>query len=100
MTQLVRIYKGERKPDAYLYVDFSDDLARVPEVLLNQFGNLTEVMLLKLDAGRQLARADAVEVLKQIESNGFYLQLPPPDSDQMQPFAESKAASALTGSDP
>jgi len=97
MTRLVRIYKGARKPDAYLYVDFSDELARVPEALLNQLGDMVEVMSLKLNADRRLARADAGEVLEQIESNGFYLQLPPPDSEYMRPFAKSEATS---GADP
>ena len=96
MTRLVKVYKGARKPDSYLYVDFSEELARVPEALLNQFGDMVEVMSLKLDADRRLARADAGEVLEQIDSNGFYLQLQPPDSDHMQPFVKTEAA---TGAD-
>lgn len=84
-SRLVKIFKGARKPDAYLYVDFVDELSRVPEALLSQFGETTEVLSLKLTARRQLARADAAEVLAQIESAGFYLQLPPPEGSVVIP---------------
>ena len=36
--RLVKVYKTRRKPDMYLYVDFAEDLGRVPESLLEQFG--------------------------------------------------------------
>jgi uncharacterized protein YcgL (UPF0745 family) len=84
-TRLVKVFKGTRKPDAYLYVDFADELSRVPDALLSQFGETTEVLSLKLTAQRQLARADAAEVLSQIESVGFYLQLPPPEGTVVIP---------------
>jgi uncharacterized protein YcgL (UPF0745 family) len=34
-------------------------------------------MSLVLESGRKLARADAQEVLDNIEQHGFYLQMPP-----------------------
>jgi hypothetical protein len=34
-------------------------------------------MMLMLSPGRKLARADAKEVLREIDENGFYLQMPP-----------------------
>ena len=79
MTRLVKVFKGSRKADTYLYVDFAEELSRVPAALLEQLGETTEVLALKLSRERKLARADAAEVLSQIESAGFYLQLPPPD---------------------
>lgn len=84
-SRLVKIFKGLRKPDAYLYVDFAEELSRVPEALLTQFGETTEVLSLKLTAERELARADAKEVLAQIEQTGFYLQLPPPQGSVVIP---------------
>jgi hypothetical protein len=62
----------------YLYVDFGEDLARVPESLLAGFGKPVPVLSLELTADRKLARADAAVVLASIESAGFYLQMPPP----------------------
>ena len=78
-ARLVKIYKSLRKPDSYLYVDFSEDLSRVPETLLSQFGELELTLSLSLNPSRKLAQADAAEVLSNIEANGYYLQMPPSD---------------------
>lgn len=75
--RLVKVYKTRRKLDLYLYVDFREDLSRVPEGLLAQFGRPELALSLTLSSTRRLARADAAEVLSQIESAGYYLQLPP-----------------------
>jgi hypothetical protein len=77
MSRLVRVYKGSKKPDTYIYVDYADALSRVPQALLDQFGEAEQVLSLKLETGRRLARADAAEVLAQIAEVGFYLQMPP-----------------------
>lgn len=77
--RLVKVYKTRRKADTYLYVDFSDDLTRVPETLLNQFGTPELALSLNLSADRPLARAEAGAVLKAIEEAGFFLQMPPAD---------------------
>lgn len=76
-TRLVEIFRGRRKPEAYLYVDKAQGLAEVPQPLLNQFGEAESVMSLMLDSRRKLARANAAEVLQKIEEQGYYLQLPP-----------------------
>jgi uncharacterized protein YcgL (UPF0745 family) len=77
--RLVKVYKTRRKVDLYLYVDFQEDLNRVPDELLEQFGRPELALSLVLSSTRSLARADAAEVLSQIESTGYYLQLPPND---------------------
>lgn len=97
-SRLVKVFKGARKPDAYLFVDFAEELQRVPEALLTQFGEISEVMSLKLTAQRELARANAVEVLEQIELTGFYLQLPPPEGEVVIPPQQTRSASAASGS--
>ena len=61
----------------YLYVDKARGLDDVPEALLQQFGEPQPVMTLLLGPERRLARADTVQVLAQIEVQGFYLQMPP-----------------------
>jgi uncharacterized protein YcgL (UPF0745 family) len=75
--RIVAVYKGARKPEAYLYVDKARALADVPEALLGQFGETEVVMTLLLEPGRKLARANATEVLAKIEEQGYYLQMPP-----------------------
>lgn len=73
----MRVYRSSRRQDMYLYVDAGADLAPVPEALLERFGKPVEALSLMLTADRRLARADAVRVLESIESDGFYLQMPP-----------------------
>ncbi len=74
---LVQVYRSSRRDGMYLYVDADEDLARVPEPLLKRFGRPVPALSLPLTADRQLARADAAAVLRNIEDCGFYLQMPP-----------------------
>ena len=78
--RFVRVYRSSRRQEMYLYVDASTDLARVPEALLERFGRPVEALSLMLAPDRTLARADAARVLEQIEEEGFYLQMPPPET--------------------
>ena len=75
--RLVQVYKSTRKTEMYLYVDKARGLVDVPEPLMKQFGEPEEVMMLMLAPDRKLARADAAEVLAEIDEKGFYLQMPP-----------------------
>ncbi len=77
MSRLVKIYRSPSVQGMYLYVDFREDLQRVPEALLKRFGNPIEAMSLELTPVRKLARADADAVLRNIEEAGYYLQMPP-----------------------
>ncbi len=79
MNRRVKVYRSQRKPDMYLYVDFTAALSRVPQSLLDKFGRPVEALSLDLTSERKLARADAETVLDQIESTGYYLQMPPVD---------------------
>ena len=78
-ARLVKVYKTKRKPDMYLYVDFAEDLGRVPESLLAQFGVPELALSLSLSSDRTLARADAGVVLQAIAETGYFLQMPPTD---------------------
>jgi uncharacterized protein YcgL (UPF0745 family) len=61
----------------YLYVDKAEDLERVPGPLLQTFGKPEHAMVLVLSPERQLARVDVTKVLREVEENGFFLQMPP-----------------------
>ena len=61
----------------YLYLAREDDFDCVPELLLRRFGQPRKVMELELHEGRPLARADVAEVMRQLEEEGYYLQMPP-----------------------
>ena len=65
----------------YIFVAEEEELSRVPAELLKRFGRPIEAMSIQLGVDRSLARADAVTVLEQITSKGFYLQMPPTPED-------------------
>ena len=71
------VYKSLKQFDYYLYVDKDEQLRRVPDGLKQLLGGLQQVLELELGSGRKLAQADVQEVLQQIESRGYYLQMPP-----------------------
>ena len=73
------VYKGSRKPDAYLYIQHEGDFSQVPESLLGLMGSLQLVISFDLTADSTLAQAHVKEVLEQLRDRGFYLQLPPSD---------------------
>lgn len=73
----VKIYRSSKREGMYLYVDHEELLSRVPEELLKRFGRPVEVMEMELSAAQKLARVEAASVLHQIETAGFYLQMPP-----------------------
>ena len=85
---LVQVFKSSKKDEMYLYVQKSEGLERVPPALMEVFGKATPVMLVPLTPERQLARADAKEVLRQIEAQGFYLQMPPAKDDVVDATAK------------
>lgn len=73
------IYRSNKKTDAYLYVQEEGNFSRVPPDLLTLLGQLDLVMTLELTPDRTLARADPEQVRQQLDTQGYYLQLPPSD---------------------
>lgn len=71
------IYKSLKKTDNYLYVEKQGDFSKVPAPLLQLLGTLEWVMDIDISPDRKLARADAAQVCRQLEEQGYYLQLPP-----------------------
>lgn len=81
MTQhasiLCSIYRCSKKEGMYVYVSKKEGLERIPAPLLKQMGETELAMTLLLTPEKKLARAQASDVLKEIQDNGFYLQMPP-----------------------
>jgi uncharacterized protein YcgL (UPF0745 family) len=77
MSVICQVYKSPRRAETYLYVEHQRGVADVPEALLESFGEPQAVMLLHLTPERRLARAKATDILSSIETQGYYLQLPP-----------------------
>jgi uncharacterized protein len=71
-------YKTSKKEETYLYVDKKTGLEKLPDALLRQFPDPSLVTTFKLTRDRKMARVDAAKVLDAIQSQGYYLQMPPP----------------------
>ncbi len=71
------IYKSLRQFDYYLFIKKDEGLDRVPDALKTLLGNLEKVTEVKLHTLRKLAQADVIEVMAQIEAEGYFLQMPP-----------------------
>lgn len=84
MKRVCQVFKSARREEMYLYVDKARGLEDVPDTLLAQFGEPRPVMTLLLTPERNLARAQAAEVLEKIASQGFYLQMPPSEAERLQ----------------
>ena len=71
------VFKSAKKNDFYLYLKADREFESLPMELRHSFGTPIFVMDLTIDEQRRLARADTLKVLRALEENGFYLQLPP-----------------------
>ena len=80
---LCEIFKSSRKEEMYLYVDKRQGFKSVPEPLMATFGKPIAVLTMILTADKKLARVNAEDVIKGIEEQGFYLQMPPAKEDYL-----------------
>ena len=71
------IYKSNKKYDTYIYVEKEDNFDRVPGTLMKLLGKLEFVMTLELNPERALAQADPTQVIESLQTQGYFLQLPP-----------------------
>jgi len=75
------VYRSPRKQEMYLYLADEDAFDKVPQALLERFGEPILVIELELSPERQLAREDVNRVIANLDDQGFHLQMPP----QLQP---------------
>ena len=81
-TMLCKVYRSPRRSEMYLYVTGEQDLAPVPDDLLQRFGVPELALTLALTPDRKLARVDSGEVLAALRERGWFLQMPPlPDAE-------------------
>lgn len=69
------IYRSERKPDTYLYLVEKDDFSKIPEALLEVFGEPEFSFEFELTPSRGLAKEDPAMVYANLSQQGFHLQL-------------------------
>lgn len=73
------VYKGDKKEDSYLYLNYEFDADHVPSefpaAILRMMGALSLVVAFDLQPNRVMPQAEAPKVLADLESQGYYLQL-------------------------
>ena len=85
------VYKSLKKADTYLFIERRDDFSRVPASLLETFGDPQLTMLINLATKTHLAQADLAKVKTALQSQGYYLQIPPPPENLLkQHLAQQK----------
>lgn len=84
---LCAVYKSSRKADTYLFVKKRDCFEDVPAALMDMFGVPQLVMVFPIAKRESLGMADIHRVRAEMEENGYYLQIPPP---QVNLLAEHK----------
>ncbi len=72
---LCHIYRSNRKFDTYLYLVDKDDFSVISADLLRIFGQPEFSFSFDLTADRRLAKEDTSEVLDNLVSQGYHLQL-------------------------
>ena len=72
---LCHIYRSDRKLDTYLYLLDKDDFSVVPDELLRIFGSPEFSFSFDLTQDRKLAKEDTAEVLDNLASQGYHLQI-------------------------
>ncbi|EGN74407.1 hypothetical protein A28LD_2205 [Idiomarina sp. A28L] len=75
---LVRILRSPKKADTYLYLPLKAEIDELPEVLQGLFTPEQLVTKLSITPERQLARISGVKLLEHLNTEGYYLQVPPP----------------------
>lgn len=91
MTLECDVLRSSKKEDLYLYVRKEQGLEEVPESLRQQFGKPVLAMTLELTPERRLARANVLNVMEALQTQGYYLQVPPLAGGEMLNIANNNS---------
>lgn len=82
-----RVLRCSKQAEMYIYLraDLGED--DIPAALRERAGRLSEVMRLELSPQRRLARVDVRQLIRQLQRDGVYLQLPPAGRIQTELYA-------------
>lgn len=78
------VYRSNNKPGMYLYLKEKDDFNEVPDSLIKLLGDIDFTFEFDLASDRKLVRAEAKEVLRIMQENGYFLQMPPPKGEILE----------------
>ncbi len=79
------VYRSEKKEETYLYLARGTEFEDLPTELQELFGEPIRVISLVLSPERKLAQVDVNKVIEHLESDGYFVQLPPktPTEDEI-----------------
>jgi len=80
------VYKSQKKDETYIFIPTKTPLSELPDELLKVIGQAEMVMTLLLTPDKKMARGTAKEIMKAIDEQGFYLQLPIKAEIDMNPL--------------
>lgn len=78
------VYRSPKKAETYLYLDKQQGMECVPEALLASFGTPQLVFTLIMTPDKKLARVSGERVWQQLQTAGYFLQMPPPPDTEHQ----------------
>lgn len=96
MKMICAIYRSTKRDQTYLYIEKKDDFSRIPDELLQSFGEPQFAMLLNLASRQRLAHADIEKVKQALLDQGFYLQVPPPVESLLNTYLDELKKSEKT----
>ncbi|OAT38884.1 YcgL family protein [Proteus myxofaciens ATCC 19692] len=96
MKMICAIYRSIKRDQTYLYIEKKDDFSRIPEELLQSFGEPQFAMSLSLAQRERLANADIEKVKQALNEQGFYLQVPPPVESMLNAYLDELKKSEKT----
>ncbi|NOX52529.1 MAG: YcgL domain-containing protein [Gammaproteobacteria bacterium] len=77
----VNVYRSAKRADTYVYIPVDGEFENLPEAFRTHFGQAIKILQFHLDVNKTLAQAQAADVLRAIEDQGFYVQLAAVDTD-------------------
>lgn len=83
MSRWVSAFKSPKKDELYLFVPKENGLDELPAELTVMFGEPRHVLDFELTPDRKMPRCDAKEVLEALETQGFFMQMPPSEDEKI-----------------
>jgi len=74
---ICHVFRSDKKKETFLYLARGTQFEDLPAELQAAFGQPHAVMSLVLTPERKLAQVDVNRVIQSLETDGYFLQLPP-----------------------
>lgn len=74
------VYRCTTKQGMYVYLAEKDHFEAIPTDLRERLGKLEYSFEFTLSENRKLVRYDAKQVIQRMKDDGYFLQMPPPES--------------------